>query len=50
MQIRNFEWAAHAWHAHCRSGWTQIHAKRVMPSLEHDVFPATVIFATDSRS
>ena len=35
-----FEAAARAWHAHCRPGWTAVHAADVLASLERDVFPA----------
>ncbi|MBD8547911.1 tyrosine-type recombinase/integrase [Sphingomonas sp. CFBP 8760] len=38
-QVRNFEDAARAWHAHARSGWTEVHAGEVMSSLQRDVFP-----------
>ncbi|GAA3708704.1 tyrosine-type recombinase/integrase [Sphingomonas cynarae] len=40
VQIRTFEDAARAWHAHQRPTWTDVHAGDVLTSLERDVFPA----------
>lgn len=47
LQIRTFEAAARAWHAHRVPGWTSVHAADVLASLERDVFPAIGSTALD---
>lgn len=47
LQIRTFEAAARAWHAHRAPGWTPVHAGDVLASLERDVFPAIGATALD---
>lgn len=40
IPICHFEAAARAWHAHRAPGWSAVHARDVLASLEGDVFPA----------
>ena len=47
VQIRTFDAAARAWHAHRAPGWTPVHAADVLRSLERDVFPAIGAAALD---
>ena len=43
-----FEEAARAWHAHAAPGWSPVHARDVIDSLERDVFPAIGALALDA--
>ena len=47
LQIRTFEAAARAWHAHRTPGWTPVHAADVLASLDRDVFPSIGAMALD---